>query len=185
MVLAPIDNILSNQDLVNLNGYIFDGYLNIGSETQTQITSHPVESGSPITDNAYREPRIFNLDIMVTETSQGVIPGQFGYNNRPINAYNLLESWQNNNEIISFNNRYGFYPHTLIKSISQSDDYTTKYALKIRVTLQEIIVTSTQLVKVSAASWMTDKIKLGNKQTENLEENKYHDSIARITGSLF
>lgn len=152
----------SYSEQINLDGYVFDAYLNMQSESGLKITDHPVETGSPITDNAYPEPKTFNLDILVSDTSAGKIPGQFGYNNRPINAYSLLESWQKERKLLRFNSKYGFYENVLVERISSNDDYTTLYSMRVSVSLKEVITTESRIIPVTSAGWMEDSINKGN-----------------------
>lgn len=147
---------------INLNGYVFDAYLRMQNNSNLQITSHPVESGSPISDNAYLEPRTFAYDIGMTDTSQGKVFGQFGLLDRSKTAYQMLEEWQENKTLITLNNKYGLYRNVLVKNITTNDDYTTKYGMKASIVLQQVIVTSSQLVKISAASWFTGSSDRGN-----------------------
>lgn len=156
---------------VNIDGYVFDAYLRIQQSQKLAITSHPVETGSPITDNAYVEPKTFQLEILMSETTTGKVYGQFGLTNRPVNAYNLLNQWQQERKLVTFNGKYGYFPNCLIEEVVPLDDYTTKYAMKASVSLREVILTSTQLTAVSAGSWMTDSVKRGNQNVESPNEN--------------
>lgn len=156
---------------VNINGYVFDAYLRMNQQQRLTITNHPVESGSPITDNAYVEPKSFQLEILMSETTTGKIYGQFGLVNRSINAYNLLNQWQEQRTLVTFNSKYGFFQDCLVEEVVPTDDYTTKYAMKASVTLKQVIITSTQRVAVSAGSWMTDRVKRGNQNADSPSEN--------------
>ena len=42
----------------NIGGYFFDGYLNLSVNSSLEITQHPVESGSAISDHSYMKPRV-------------------------------------------------------------------------------------------------------------------------------
>lgn len=156
---------------VNLDGYVFDAYLRLQHQQRLAITNHPVESGSPITDNAYPEPKSFQLEILMSETTTGKVYGQFGLTNRSINAYKLLNRWQEERKTITFNSKYGYFQNCLVEEVTPTDDYTTKYGMRVSVTLKQIIVTSTQRTVVSASSWMTDRVQRGNQNAEAPSEN--------------
>lgn len=168
-LVSNIKGILFDQ--INIDGYVFDAYLRMQSQSDLRITTHPVESGSPITDNAYQEPKIFTFDIGMTDVALGKVYGQFGLINRSISAYNLLDNWQKSRKPLTLNSKYGFYNNILVQNISTNDDYTTKYGMRATVVLQEIIVTSTQLVKVSAADWFTSNVNRGSQNITTPSKN--------------
>ena len=156
---------------INLNGYVFDAYLRMSTQSSLEITEHPVETGSSVTDHAYFTPRVFTFEIGMTDTAQGKVFGQFGFLDRAVSAYQLLEGWQRSRTPITLNGKYGFYRNILVKEIITNDDYTTYNGLKATVVLREIIVTSSQVVKVSAASWFTGSSSRGNQNALPASEN--------------
>lgn len=156
---------------VNLDGYVFDAYLRMDNVESITATKNPVESGSNITDHAYVNPKIFHFDIGMTDTSLGKVFGQFGFIDRPVNAYRLLSYWLNERKLITLNGKYGFYRNVLVTSINAHDDYTTNEALKVSITLEEVLVTSTQLVKVSAASFYTSHVNRGLQNATSVSQN--------------
>lgn len=168
-LISSITGAYSEQ--VNIDGYVFDAYLRLQQQQRLVITNHPVETGSPITDNAYTEPKSFQLEILMSEATTGKIYGQFGLAKRSINAYNLLNQWQESRKLVTFNSKYGYFPNCLVEEVTPLDDYTTKYALRASVSLKQVILTSTQKVAVSAGSWMTDNSKRGTQNVEAPSEN--------------
>lgn len=168
--MALFSDLISNikglfWEQINLDGYVFDAYLRMSNQSSLVITDHPVETGSPISDNAYFTPRVFTFEIGMTDTAQGKVFGQFGFLDRAVTAYKLLEDWQISRKIITLNGKYGFYNNIMVKDLVTNDDYTTSNGMKATVTLREIIGTSSQLVKVSAASWFTGSSNRGNQNT--------------------
>ena len=159
-LVANIKGIFTEQ--INIDGYVFDAYLSMQQNSTLQITSHPVETGSPISDNAYVEPKTFTFDIGMSDVSLGKVYGQFGLLERSVNAYKMLEKWQKDRKLLILNSKYGVYRNVLVASITPTDNHTTKYGMRATVTLQEVLVTSTQLVKVSAASWFTNSSNRGD-----------------------
>ena len=168
-LLSSITGAYSEQ--INIDGYVFDAYLRSQQQQRLIITNHPVETGSPITDNAYTEPKSFQLEILMSETTPGKVYGQFGLTNRTINAYNLLDQWQQQRKLVTFNSKYGYFQNCLVEEVTPVDDYTTKYSLRAAVTLKQIILTSTQKTAVSAGSWMTNSSQRGNQNVEAPPEN--------------
>lgn len=146
---------------ININGYVFDAYLRMNTHTSTTITQNPVETGSVISDHAYDNPTIFTFEIGMTDTAQGKIFGQFGFLDRGVNAYKLLEGWRKSKTLCTLNGKYGYYDNVLIQDINTQDDYTTSNGMKAIVTLQQVIITSTQMVKVSSAEFYTNNTNRG------------------------
>ena len=105
----------------------------------------------------------------MSETTTGKIFGQFGLANRSVNAYNLLNGWQEQRKLVTFNSKYGYFQDCLVEEVIPIDDYTTKYSMRASVTLRQVILTATQKVAVSAGSWMTDRVKRGNQNAESAE----------------
>lgn len=156
---------------INLNGYVFDAYLRMESHESLTVTRNPVESGSSVTDHAYVNPKIFTFEIGMTDTAQGKVFGQFGFLDRSVNAYKLLSKWLNDREPLTLNGKYGFYKNILISDIRTNDDYTTYNGMRAAVVLEEINVTSTQLVKVSSASFYTSSSNRGLQNAKTPSEN--------------
>ena len=146
---------------ININGYVFDAYLRMNTRSSTTITQNPVENGSTISDHAYDNPTIFTFDIGMTDTAQGKVFGQFGFLDRSVNAYRLLDKWKKDKTLLTVNGKYGFYENVLIQDINTDDTYLTSNGLRAVVTLQQLNITSTQLVKVSSASFYTSSTNRG------------------------
>lgn len=156
---------------ININGYVFDAYLRMESHESLTVTRNPVESGSSVTDHAYVNPKIFTFEIGMTDTAQGKIFGQFGFLDRSVNAYKKLSEWLNNREILTLNGKYGFYPNIIVSDIRTNDDYITYNGMRASVVLEEINVTSTQLVKVSSASFYTQSTNRGVQNAQSPSQN--------------
>ena len=148
-------------DQININGYVFDAYLRMETQESLTITENPVETGASVTDHAFKNPKIFTFDIGMTDTAQGKIFGQFGFLNRSVNAYQLLSEWLSQREPLTLNGKYGFYENILVSDLKAHDDHTSYYGMRATVILKEIIVTSTQIVKVSSASFYTKNTNRG------------------------
>lgn len=166
---------------VNINGYVFDAYLRMQQQTTMTITENPVESGSLISDHAYINPPIFTFEIGMTDTAQGKVFLQFGLLNRSVNAYKLLKEWQDNRERLTLNSKYGFYENILVQDILTNDDYTTYNGMKATVVLKQVLITSTQLVKVSSADFMTSSV---NRGVQNVKSATSNTSVISELGSL-
>ena len=158
-------------DQVNINGYVFDAYLRMETNETLTITKNPVETGSSVTDHAFANPKTFTFDIGMTDTAQGKVFGQFGFLDRSVNAYQLLSNWLNNRELLTLNGKYGFYQNILISSLRSHDDYNSYNGMRASVTLEEVILTSTELVKVSSADFYTKNTNRGVQNVTSPSKN--------------
>jgi hypothetical protein len=146
---------------INLNGYVFDAYLRMETHESLTITRNPVENGSVVTDHAYTNPKVFTFDIGMTDTAQGKVFGQFGFLDRSVSAYKKLSEWLENRTPITLNGKYGFYKNILVSDIRANDDYKTQYGMRVSVVLEQVNITSTSLVKISSASFFTQRTNRG------------------------
>lgn len=169
-------------DQVNINGYVFDAYLRMQQQSTMTITENPVESGSLVTDHAYVNAPIFTFEIGMTDTAQGKVFGQFGFFNRSVNAYKLLKNWQEDRTLLTLNGKYGFYENILIQDILANDDYTTYNGLKATIVLKQVIITSTKIVKVSSANFMTSST---NRGVQNAKAPSSNVSALVELGGIF
>ena len=61
----------------SIGNYIFDVYLSITHQLSNQITEHPVQYGSNISDHILNQPDILSFQIGMSDCSQDLIYGQF------------------------------------------------------------------------------------------------------------
>ena len=164
-------------DQISLGGYVFDAYLRVSHNRRLTITQHPVETGASITDHAYEEPVIFDIDIGMTDTTLGKIPNQFFDNNglnllytnksiksRSVKAYDVLLGMQKSRQPYELICRYGSFK-VVIEDINPIDDYTTKYALRATVRLRQILITASSSKTISSDPYTTDSINRGSQNS--------------------
>lgn len=174
-------------DQISLDGYVFDAYLRMTHNRKLSVTQHPIESGAAVTDHAFVEPITFELEIGMTDTTLGKIPTQFSglnllYTNssiksRSVKAYDLLIKMQESRQLYEFVCRYGTFK-VVVEEVSPEDDYTTKYALRARVRLRQIIQTVVSQKPISANPQITDSINRGSQNSVDASTNK-NVSIAK------
>jgi hypothetical protein len=73
-------NIAMQLDKDNPNsfiGFYFDAFLREDHELGIRITEHPVQNGANVSDHAYSLPACLTLEILVSDTMDQIIPGQF------------------------------------------------------------------------------------------------------------
>lgn len=153
MSLAPTSNspvVLSGGATVikqwNINGLVFDGWLQQRTSNSITSTDHPVATGAEITDHSYVNRRRFSLHIGMTDVlPNSQVSGQFPANpTRSINAFQTLRDLMNKRQFVTITDKYGFYDTFLIESIDVDDDATTVNCLRATVNLVEVILANTQ-----------------------------------------
>lgn len=108
---------------------------------ELEITQHPVQQGAAITDHAFVKPVSVSLSIM------------FGQQDRPLTeTYNNLLRLQSSRLPFSLVTGKRAFSNMLIKSLSQTTDSQTENVLSLHLDLQQIIITSVDVVSVPPRS---------------------------------
>lgn len=127
----------------NIGGLYFDAVLKVDHTSKLTLTQHPVETGANITDHSYVNPNELSLEIGMSDAAIG------GSDGNSVSVYQALRKLQEDRKPLTVVTRLKTYRNMMIESIASPDDYTTMYGLRASVFLREIIVVSTQTVKVS------------------------------------
>lgn len=119
-----------------------------------EITQHPVQQGASITDHAYVKPSTVNLKVM------------WSADDAPLSeTYQNLLTLQSSREPFDVVTGKRTYRNMLMKSLAQTTDALTENVLNISMELQEIILTSLEVVTVPARPKQKNAGKTG--ATEN------------------
>lgn len=144
---------------------------------ELEITQHPVQQGASITDHAYVKPSTVNLKVM--------------WNN---DDAPLAETYQNLLDLQASREPFGVvtgkrtYRNMLIKSLGQTNDVQTENILSISLELQEVILTSLEVVTVpdrpkQKAPGKTGKTEnAGNKSAQPASPPRKRSALAALEG---
>lgn len=127
------------------------------SETHTgnaEATSHPVETGSDITDHVRRMPEELQINGIVTDDPIVVLrtfnakPSVVGgsLDSRVSDAEEILRLWKNEGRPLSINTTLRNYTNMVITGFSVTRDKDSGRLLNASLTLREIITATTQTV---------------------------------------
>ncbi len=153
----------------NIGGWFFDAILTISPNSVLTITEHPVQLGSTVSDYAYLQPRTLDMTIGMSDVAKSFIAGQFGGGpSRSVQAYQVLSDLQQQRIPVQVYTRLGLYQNMLVQSLGAQEDNTTVHGLRASVTLQELLVATVSVVKISANPAKTDKAKQGKKQPQQV-----------------
>lgn len=133
-----------------LKNIIADAVLEERHEDETEITSHPVEVGATVSDHAYDRPAELTLTYVWSMSSDQNSDGE------GITFLNSLytQILQLKVEHIPFRIVTGkrTYNNMLISGLMENTDKTTENVLLVRIHCREILMASTQVVRVSSAN---------------------------------
>ncbi|SFU71211.1 phage baseplate protein [Alicyclobacillus macrosporangiidus] len=164
----------------NIGGWFFDAILNTTHTSTLTITSHPVQIGSSVSDYAFMQPRTLSMSVGMSDAATSFIPGQFsGGSSRSVEAWKVLQQLQALRVPIQVYTRLGLYQNMLIRSLTTQEDYTTATGLRCTVDMQELLVATVQVVKVSSNPAVTDNSAKGSKQPQTVPP-----SILSLLGQL-
>lgn len=156
-------------------------------DLSSQITSHPVDRGANIADHVYNDPRIYTIEAVVTDTPMGVLAAlqTLGDNARSALNYitsaitgeeaeapatarsvaafqSLVELWEAK-IAINVQTGMGLWENLVIRNIRVRQDQETANHLRFTATLQQVNLTSVQIVG-----------------EENLEEGPVEESASPV-----
>lgn len=109
------------------------------------ITDHPVEQGSVITDNAYKNPATVDVTFV---WSGGSPQNSSGDNLFLQTLYQKLLQLQASRTLLQVFTGKRVYKNMLAEVMGVDTDRSTENALRVRVTFREVLLVTTQLVQI-------------------------------------
>jgi hypothetical protein len=109
---------------------------------ELQITQHPVETGTPVTDHAFPQPYTVEMHVCWSDSTAQTS----GYVQA---VYKALLAVQLSRQPITIATGKRLYSSMLIKSVMVNTDVENEYALSVVVLVQQIVITNTQTKQAS------------------------------------
>ena len=136
----------------NQTFYAFDAVLSLGHEQEMELTRHPVQSGSSITDHAYIQPARLTLDVGMSDAIDSYEqPDTWsGSTSKSVSAYQTMLSLQRSRIPLSLTTRLRNYSNMLVVSITPNDTSKTFAGLRMTVVFEQIILASINVIVVSS-----------------------------------
>lgn len=164
-----------------IGGIQLDGVITENHDSSIRITRNPVELGADTTDNAVIEPKRIVIEAIVTDTPIGVaalgeivdtVTGLFGTatsenTTRSVAAYNALIQLQELREPIEVQTKLKLYENMLITNIKVKQDKDTSRSVMLVISMEEIIIVSSQLIQLEESQLGDDKTKSQGTSPEN------------------
>ena len=149
-------NVVGGSAAYFVNGKEFDCVISITQNLANTITTNPVEFGTPVTDNIFRNQRTYTLSGVVSPYSNvsiaGVSVADFGIPS--LSSNNNAQDWfaglvQLSNlpfgGLITLSVYPQSYPNLAVQSLSFADSYIIGEGINFTMTLQEVIIAVTSL----------------------------------------
>jgi len=119
---------------------------------ELEITSHPVQNGANISDNAYVKPATLAMRCMWSEADAGM----------PLDElYTKLRELQASRIPFDVVTGKRIYKNMLMKSLGETTDKATNNILNISMTLQEILIVDVVTTRVPVRSKQRDAGRTG------------------------
>lgn len=115
---------------------IFDVTTREVHSDEDTITVHPVETGTPVSDHVFANPKIIEISCASSDSTAGYI----GYVQEVYEAIIALKATR---EPFDVSTGKRFYASMLFGNVTVVTDETSEFALMVTVRLQEIIIADT------------------------------------------
>lgn len=147
----------------SLGGITLDAVITEAHSSVVRLTNNPVEFGADITDHAVIEPKVLNINAVVSDTPLGVaafgqivdlVTGLFGTATdgnitRSNAAYNALVQLQEQREPIDVQTKLKLYTNMMITSIDTNQDKDSSRIVDMFISLKEVLIVESEIVQLS------------------------------------
>jgi hypothetical protein len=150
--MAYVDSIIfGTQDISVLNLNNVDLWTSEKAEISVRTTKYPIEDGSSVTDNAYREPIKISLSGFVSNIqflgdSVGV-PNLVGYRStqKVKNVWQQIETLASERELLTIVTTFASYSNMLLTKVSTDDvNFRSGTSMGFTLDFEEIKIVGTQ-----------------------------------------
>jgi hypothetical protein len=155
----------------------------------SEITNHPIETGSSISDHIYLNPLKINMEGSITDTSVdivgtaknviGLFDGNFlnnvtdkfkGKGAKQTAAYQILKDLQATKSLVTVVNYLDTFDNMVIETLSFPRNNQTGNRLLFEITLKQITLATVKTVSISrnprnVQDMISNKFQLGKQQT--------------------
>jgi hypothetical protein len=146
----------------DFNGVKLDAVIREDFAETLELTKNPIENGVNVADHVIYQPRKYTLVGLLTDTPLGfaafgaivdTVTGFFSastssHDTRSTTAYKALVALKDAAEPLTIQTGLGEYKDMVITSITTSKDKTSFRSVPLQMTLEEAIITESQVVQV-------------------------------------
>lgn len=172
MIDLIVNDILMKFGNQNIGGIIPDVTVEENLVDTVTITDHPVETGCEISDHAVLNPSEITVKVGWSN-SKNISQFLTGRTTMGVqDAYDRLRKLKDDRKPFDVVTTKRTYRNMLIKSLAVTNDVTTHTALIVTAVLRQVIIVSTQTVKLDPKNQKNpeDTAPIDNKGTSNPRE---------------
>ncbi|HEY1549247.1 MAG TPA: hypothetical protein VGG28_15585 [Kofleriaceae bacterium] len=147
--------------MIRIDGYLLDCTISEEPVYESEVTDHPVETGSDITDNIRTKSIVYNVEAIVSDTPRGVVaqePSRANTAGSPLpskDAYQKLVAIQQTKKLITIiSDRYGSLNNMAMLKLSPPVTKDTGRSLQFTAQFRQItfITNNRTTVRVAVPS---------------------------------
>lgn len=146
---VPVSLFFRGTNIYGLEDLKFDLILSESHDFNSQVTQHPIEDGSVISDHIQNAMRTGGITALISNFS--INSGPVEGNNRAQDAYDILVDLWEKREVVSMATVLDFYENVVITSMPIARDAGTGEALVVQINFQQIKIVKLQEVAFEAA----------------------------------
>jgi len=135
-------NLLTIKPLRSMAGFTADAVLEEAHNDDLTITDHPVETGSTISDHAFKMP----AEVTLTYGWSAANLAAYGNPDYLQQIYQQLLLLQSGRVMFDIYTGKRYYPNMMLRNVSTTTNSATENNLIIRASCREIILAQTQTV---------------------------------------
>lgn len=137
---------------VSVRSVEFDATLTASHAGDVDITEHPLESGSNVTDGARAKQRTVSLEGVITDNPLGASAADGAGAGRARRLFDALELVKEAGGVCTLTTPFKSYDNVLIKSLSSDEDKQMGGAVKVKLSLTQVKLVRSQTVAVRKTS---------------------------------
>lgn len=123
--------------------FVFDAVFRTDHTLELEVTQHPVQKGTSITDHSFFQPEEISFTFGYSD-----VMAETGEVNHSVNAYAHLREIMTEREPVVLVTRLWRYENMLITQLSAPDEVGQMFGLRGELRLRKIIVVEASIVKV-------------------------------------
>jgi hypothetical protein len=164
-------------------GVTIDATISEEHSSEADVTEHPVEQGSAITDHIRAKPRRLTLNGVISDTPLTALNFDPGTTDRPVQAWQELKRIQEQAELVDVVTSLESYYNMALESLSCTRDAQKGQALHFTASLREVIKADAQTVAAPTSPAAKPKA-LGKQPTPPVSEAIRQSMLSKGFGFL-
>ena len=172
--------------MVIISGYELDVAVSESHVLGSEVSEHPVESGSDVTDNVRTTPVVLTIEGIVSNTPIGPIANKRFPGTVPADdIYALLRSIRTKREPVVVETDLRVYDNMVLESLTIPVNVKTGDAFRFRAQFKQLLLVTNERTTIRVAvPRASKKSNQGNKASPEVEQSKTLDRQKQLSNSL-